>query len=49
MHRRFSGVLTEPMGKELKYGEFSCYLTSNDSLKTNETQEDCKAFKNEDE
>jgi hypothetical protein len=44
-----SGVLTEPMGKEIGYGDFTCYLTSNESLAdaANQTKEACKAFKTE--
>ena len=44
-----SGVLTEPMGREIGYGDFTCYLTSNETLSdiSNQTKEDCKAFKTE--
>ena len=43
----FSGVLTEPMGKELEYGDNSCYLTSDESISTNQTKEACKDLKDQ--
>ena len=37
------------MGKELGYGDFACFLTTNDSIKTNETQATCKALETDQE
>jgi hypothetical protein len=33
------------MGKEIEYGDNTCYLTSNESIKTNQTKEQCKELK----
>jgi hypothetical protein len=35
------------MGKEIGYGEFSCYLTTNESISTNQTKEECKKLDEE--